>query len=155
MANLVLLTERPDGGIDDTKATADHSFANVEEETAFLEKERNRTSHLQGRPFSIVPTSSVPQTRGLRDAWKLVAGEVSIDMPSARSTRMKQLRRIRDKKLKDSDVEVAREIEHGSVRQDLKVKRQALRDMPPKVEPVLEAITDSSELEIYLPEELS
>lgn len=72
-----------------------------------------------------------PESREFRNAWVDVTPEsrIDIDCEKARDLKLEYLRRIRAKKLEETDVLVTRAVEMGENLTELRAQRQALRDI--------------------------
>jgi len=95
----------------------------------------------------------LPATRRWRNQWGLVGGGVGVRMAEARIQRMAELRAERDRRLEASDAAILRAQEQNDVpaTNDLKTKRQALRDLPVTMQTAVNAITDPDALAGYEP----
>lgn len=82
-----------------------------------------------------------PSSRLFRDAWRLDAGAVVVDLPAARDIHLARLRLARDAALEASDGPFLRALEAGDAEalEGLRTRRQALRDLPESVAAELQA----------------
>ena len=78
------------------------------------------------------PIVDLAPIRVFRNAWKVEAGVVDVDMPKARGIQMDKIREVRNKELAKKDIEFMRAIEDGDtdVQATIKAKKQELRDIP-------------------------
>lgn len=113
-----------------------------------------KLAHLQtlskdGDIVDLISPEQLPD-RYFREAWN---HDLGIDLPKARNVHLDRLRKERDEKLQASDAKILVAKEQGDVQKEdtLKVKRQALRDMPTVAAPALEALTDPAQIKIYRP----
>lgn len=93
-----------------------------------------------------VRADSLPVRDGrllFRTAWKIVAGRVEVDLPTAREIVTARVRIERDRRLGDSDREKARLDDVGTPqqRQAMAAYRQALRDLPASLPAALADLT--------------
>lgn len=108
----------------------------------------------KGLPYRIVDRDKIPKDRTFRNAWTddLPTDTVDIDLNKARVIHLESLRRLRNEKLKESDVAFMKALESGDiVEQDrLKLVRQALRDLPKTLD--LTVATTAEELKVLIPD---
>lgn len=97
---------------------------------------------------------SLPQSRRFRNAWRHDGEKPVVNLPLARAQVLSEIRAERNAKLDASDKELARLTDVGSAKEleDIKAKRQALRDLPAVVAAELSALTTVAELEQYRPQ---
>lgn len=109
--------------------------------------ERAFADHPAGEA-ELVELAEVPASRAFRDCWRAEASKAAVDMPLARTARLDQVRRVRDKELARLDVEQLRG-------RDVDATKQALRDLPATVlaRDDMGALT-ADELADWLPDEL-
>jgi len=81
--------------------------------------------------------------RSFREAW---GHDLKVDMPRARVKHMERIRRMRDKKLKELDIETLK----GN---DVQEEKQVLRDIPATFD--LDSASTPDELKALLPKELA
>lgn len=97
---------------------------------------------------SVIPigVSDIPEDRYFRDAW--VSGEkpIDIDMAKAQSVHMEHIRKARNQKLQELDVETLKGI-------DVQAEKQVLRDIPQTFD--LTVATTPEELKNLWPEILT
>tara|TARA_Y100000296_G_scaffold55150_1_gene63293 strand:- start:185 stop:640 length:456 start_codon:yes stop_codon:yes gene_type:complete len=79
-------------------------------------------------------------------------------LPVAREARLRAIRGLRDHKLSQLDLEYQRADEgshpQGKTKAQVGTEKQALRDLPPIAETDLDDITNTDDIEAYLPTEL-
>lgn len=99
-------------------------------------------------PYRIVDTSNIPSDRYFRNAWTddNITETVDVDMKKACDIHMDVIRRGRDKKMKELDIETLK----GN---DVQPEKQALRDIPQTFD--LSKATTPEELKELWPEELA
>lgn len=140
---MVRVFYRPDGGV------AVMTFTHDDEKL----KDRDTQRYLDENPGSIwedVDREQLPQSRKFRNCWtKHVSGSgVDVHLGKAREQVMAEVRAKRDKDLVATDGPFLRAAEKGSVPADLAAQRQALRDLPAKVEKEIASL-DVDALERY------
>jgi len=117
--------------------------------------QRDTAAWLAGEPGGSVVGDDLPlpATRRWRNQWTHSGGVVGVDMAKARVQRMVELRAERDSRLAASDASILRAQEQNDVPavNDLKTKRQALRDLPVTMQAAVDAITDPDALAAYAP----
>lgn len=105
----------------------------------------------------IVEDHEVPSDRTFRNAWVKGQGpnKVDVDMPKAREIHMTKIRKARDKKLADMDVQYMRADEAGNASEKAAIaqQKQALRDIPTTFD--LSVATTPDELKALWPAELA
>lgn len=84
-----------------------------------------------------------------REAWDWTTPkpEIDIDMPKARDIALRHLRRKRDAELSRLDVEEMKAADNAEILARVRSKKQALRDMPVTVQPLLDAAASIADLE--------
>ena len=67
-----------------------------------------------------------------RNVWHMVDGAIEVDMPNARGEHMNTIRKARNKKLAELDVDYMRAVESGDTdaQDTIKTNKQTLRDIP-------------------------
>lgn len=98
----------------------------------------------------IVDEADIPQDRYFRDAWEQDADTVGVNRPKAEEIKMNLIRKIRNKKLEELDLEVIKNIRDETKLDEIEVKKQALRDLPDNVD--LTAPTTLEELKNLEPD---
>lgn len=96
-------------------------------------------------------THTPDNNRAYRAAWKLTGSAVDVDMVKARVIHMNYIRAARDKKLEETDKQLAA-LDGGPVPGPLKTQRQKLRDLPQTVD--LSTATTVAALKAIWPVEL-
>jgi len=98
--------------------------------------------------------SDIPNDRSYRNAWVDTGSAVNHDMPKARELHLGRLRLERTGKLAELDIESIRYFgRDGKKVDEIEARKQALRDMPVTLAPVLEACKTIDELKLVsLPE---
>lgn len=99
----------------------------------------------EGVEYKIIDADKIPEDRYFRDAWKLNEKSVSVDLQKARKVKMANIRALRDKKLKELDIETMK----GN---DVQPQKQVLRDLPDTLD--LTQITSVEALKEFVPDEL-
>lgn len=86
-----------------------------------------------------------------RAAWHQNGASTPVfDMVRARPIKTEQIRKERDRRLEETDIEVLQR-DGGPIPAPLVARRQALRDMPATVQTDLDAVTTPEALEAYEP----
>ncbi len=111
--------------------------------------ERDTKNHLEANPGSELVGEDLPlPSRRFRNAWTHDGEKVTPHLGKAREQVLAEVRAKRDKDLQASDGPFLRAAEKGPVPKDLLDKRQALRDLPAKVEKEIAGL-GAEELERY------
>ena len=92
----------------------------------------------------IFETTSFPNDKYFRDAWTIKNKQIDVDMPKARIIHMDRIRKDRDKKLKELDIDTLRG-------KDVQSHKQYLRDIPQTLD--LTQANTPEELKSTLPKE--
>lgn len=128
---------------------ADPSIDYAETEAEFLE--RVRLSHRVRKgggaaSHEIIEAVIIPKDLTFRDAWKMRAGAIEIDLPRAKEIQRDHLRRERAPLLAALDVDWSRAMAKGDAKaaQEIETKRQALRDVT--IDPAIDAATSPDDL---------
>jgi hypothetical protein len=102
----------------------------------------------QGLEWRITSANNIPSDRTFRAAWtdNLPTPTVDVDMPKARDIKMVEIRKLRNEKLEELDIETLK----GN---NVQAEKQVLRDLPDNID--LEQFTTPDELKEYIPPELS
>jgi hypothetical protein len=87
-----------------------------------------------GKTFSIVNGADVPGDRAFRNAWKLAAGAIEVDLPRARAVTRARLREERKAILAALDPLSVRNIEAAADNAAVVAEKQRLRDLPALVD---------------------
>ena len=99
---------------------------------------------------------TIPSDRKYREAWAFpTSGKaIIVDMPKARDIQRDHIRRDRKKQFPDLDAQwmIASELNDESKKEEIKLKKQKLRDAP--ADPRIEATTTPEELTKLTLEEL-
>jgi len=104
----------------------------------------------QGFTTVDIEETDMPTTRRFRNAWGRVGAKLEVDMPKARTQRLAEIRKDRDKLLDESDKDILRDQEQGGAKQAaLRAYRQALRDLPTTLN--LDAILTPEALNTFRP----
>jgi hypothetical protein len=144
-----LVIKRADGGVAicDNPNDPDRVFNN------FVEQAKLAYPQWLPATFELIEVD-LPTDRAFRDAWTFNGGAVEVDMPKARDIHMKRIRGRRNKKLKDSDIEmmIATEKNDAPAVAALKLMRQRLRDLPQNTD--LDSASTPDELKAIWPAEL-
>ncbi len=100
----------------------------------------------KGIAYKIVEASTIPEDRTFREAWELAEKTVKVNMDKARNIHMAAIKRARNKKLADLDIEQLK----GN---DVATQKQKLRDLPIVLD--LSIAETPDDLKIIWPEELN
>jgi len=131
----IVYTRPSDGGVSLVIPASKSDIEKVkgpmtEEEYEAFVKERS-IPHDAIKPRDI-DDSDIPDDRGTRDAWVDVTAEerIDVDCSKARDIRLAHLRKMRNIRLAESDVEMTRALEDDDKVKiaELKVERKLLRD---------------------------
>lgn len=89
-----------------------------------------------GTVYKIIDTVSIPQNRIFRNAWILGVNEVLIDHPKAETLHLNRLKILRDKQLKQLDMEYLKALEIKDAIEQTRVAnlKNQLRTMPETVD---------------------
>ncbi len=107
-----------------------------------------------GVATQVVEQSEVPSDRTFREAWEVGEG-VEVSMPKARAIHMQRIRAERNGRFKALDAEFAKQdalarygndTNAATKAAEAEAKRQALRDIPQRVQPGVDAATTPEEL---------
>lgn len=79
---------------------------------------------------TVVTDADIPSSRYFREAWKVVGGKVVIDMQKAKEIKLSHIRKERNAMLDETDKLFISKLEKGQDLNDIKSKRQKLRDIP-------------------------
>ncbi len=102
-------------------------------------------------PIDLPDTWTPPDgNRAYRAAWKMTGNAVDVDMVKARVIHMNYIRAARDKKLDETDKQLAA-LDGGAVPPALRAQRQRLRDLP-QVTDLSQATTVAALKAIWPPE---
>jgi len=95
-----------------------------------------------------IEPSEIPADRSYRNALRDSGeGPLEFDMPKARELHLGKLKRERVGKMAELDIEFIRHVTRdGKKAEAIEAQKQALRDMPQTLEPVLEACATVDEL---------
>jgi hypothetical protein len=104
----------------------------------------------EGVEHKVIEDDQLPQDRYFRDAWKLDAGAIAIDIEAAKEVQRNVWRKLRAPKLDALDMELMRAVEAGlstAKRNEIADKKQALRDitttpLPDDLEAIKNAIPE-------------
>ena len=105
------------------------------------------------RHVSAVHKSTLPQSRRFRNCWRVLSENVHIDVALVRVQILDEIRTERNSRLQASDGDLLRVNEDG-MPQDIiawRDYRKQLRDLPPRVESDLAALTTPEAIEQYQP----
>jgi len=86
----------------------------------------------EGAIFKDIDISAIPDDRTFREAWELNGDVISVNMPKARVIHMDRIRMLRNKKLKDLDVDyiMAMEASDQAKMDEIASLKSILRDIP-------------------------
>lgn len=84
-----------------------------------------------GTKYIITSKSDLPESRLYRDAWILKSNKIEIDLEKAKEIQKNYIRQVRDKLLKNKDIEYMRALESNNDSKILEITNQknALRDI--------------------------
>ena len=99
----------------------------------------------KGLPWRIIDKSELPMTREFREAWRDINNSIQIDMIKARELHMDRIRKARNIRLKELDIEQLK----GN---DVQLQKQVLRDIPQVFD--LSSEDTAEKLKLRWPEEL-
>lgn len=118
-------------------------------------REMMKSHHSNIELWTIVDKSAIPEDRYFRDAWKLDADSVAIDMPKARAIHMDNIRAARREPLENLDLAYQRadEEDNSAMKQKIVANKKLLRDLPTTVD--LNSISSPKELKKIWPEILT
>lgn len=96
----------------------------------------------------LLSPSDIPSHRKFRNAWirPLSKQGIEVDVSKAKEIHLDRIRRMRDKKLKDLDVEMLKNITNSKKLKEIDAEKQLLRDIPQTI--------DLSNLDLNSPESL-
>lgn len=88
-----------------------------------------------------------------RNAWKINAGKIEIDIQKARAIKTDLVREERNQRLGmlDNEMKIADDANNPSEQARVRAKRQNLRDLPATIQTDLDAITDPDALAAWRP----
>ena len=148
MSKLVSII-RSDGGV---------SIMEMTDDKASIPEAVTKWSAVSGRSavkFREITRGDLPEFGSFRNALAdSGAGKLHIDMVGARAIKMYQIREARNAELAKTDTPMVLTMEKGddAGKAELATRRQALRDLPAKIN--LNAIKTLGDLEAYEPDEL-
>ena len=157
----LIIWERTDGGISWT-AVAPKAQKPKESDQQFLARvaakvKKSNPDLTKATRLDDCLSADLPLNH-FRNSWRRKGTEnkIQVDMPLARTQRMAEIRAERNKRIDESDKELNRVNEIGTQTEidNLKTKRQILRDIPNNIETegTLTAITISEELAAFEPD---
>lgn len=84
-----------------------------------------------GAPYAVMQHDDLPEDRYFRDAWKLEAGQLAIDIEGAKEIQRNVWRKLRAPKLEALDLAFMRALEAGDTvaQADITAQKTALRDV--------------------------
>lgn len=111
-----------------------------------------RQSIPKGVNYIVAESTILPDDRYFRDAWDLVAKDVTVNMQKAQDIHMTAIRKWRDTELKKLDVPAIRaiEAEDKTTLAEISAKKQELRDIPQTIN--LKVAKTPAELKNILPD---
>lgn len=144
--------DRPDGGVS-VIHPAPKAIRPEETEADFLQRVAD-TCVPEGAQYRFVEQADIPQDRRFRGAWEAKGTSVSVGMPMARQIHMDRIRKARDKKLAEKDLEYMRadELADPQTKQRIASEKQALRDLPNSFD--LDVASTPDELDALWPSDL-
>jgi hypothetical protein len=143
------IKSRPDGGVDITIPAPQYVQQLMREQQITEDQAVALIIERDAPGAEIVEASDIPSDRRYRNCWCKSGKAIAVDMPKARQQFMAELREQRNKDLSDSDVLMTRATEQGKTTeaQALKQARQALRDLPATMEPLVDACQSVADLD--------
>lgn len=109
-----------------------------------------------GLEYNDIEKVQLPSSRRFRNAWVKDISGIKIDLPKSKEQVFVEVRRVRDKKLVETDGLMSRATDIGTIEEinTIKMQRQELRDLPQNLQLKLDGISTIEELEIQYPKEL-
>jgi len=153
MTRRVIYT-RPDGGVSvviPTQETLDRFPVEADLDAHLLD----RSIPADASAVQFIDHTDLPTDRTFRNAWRRDLGAVVVDMPLARDIQMAHIRAARDDALAASDTDMIRAQEDGDPANVLKVRRQALRDMPANIQTQIDNAPNPTALKSTWPANLA
>ena len=100
-----------------------------------------------------IERAALPTRGSFRNAWRVKEGKVSVDMTEARTIKIDQIRKDRDRRLTALDVPYMRADESGNTAEKQKIiaLKQTLRDLPVTIQYSIGSIETSEELDRWQP----
>ena len=144
----ISVIERADGGISFAPVVRQQRPDETDAEFAHACSHRLLAAFPGSTWLGFSDSSDLPPSRAFRNAWARNGSGVAVDMGKARAIKMDRIRAERDRRLAETDKDVAR-LDGAAIPQPLKAKRQALRDIPQTAN--LDAIADPAALEAFEP----
>lgn len=150
----------PDGAVMIVHPAPQNRRAGEDDET-FAARTLARTleAHPEWKAYPVVTVDRaavepILTNRRFRNAWRYAGGRLDVDMPTARTLWMDEVRTARKPKLEKSDVDLMRAQEGGTAAQIDKVKvyRQQLRDITATERGRVDACSTPAALESLVPQ---
>jgi len=134
--------------------TQDNGVVAVVVPTKDIEKTIERAVLPYTDSYEIIDKSEIPTDRTFRNAWKKDGKKIKTDMPRARNIHLNNIRKKRDKRLKEKDIEWQIAMEKGLTdkAQAIATEKQTLRDIPQTFD--LDQYTEPDALKDACPDEL-
>ncbi len=82
-----------------------------------------------GASYAAIPLEDLPEDRYFRDAWRLVDGQLVVDIEVAKDVQRNEWRRLRKPKLEALDLDFMRALEAGESLVEIAAAKTALRDV--------------------------
>jgi hypothetical protein len=124
-----------------------------ESENDYLERVAARCNPGDGAiRVADIPTNEIPSDREFRDAW-IWNGQIEHDLVKAGQIHLDRIRVKRDAALERLDVEFIKALELGDEAKitEIKVMKQALRDLPQEILPDIQACKSIDEIKAIQP----
>ncbi len=108
-----------------------------------------------GLKYLDINIDNVPLDRTFRNAWSLISKKITVDMPKAKTIHMDNIRKVRNTKLKEKDLDFLLAVEKKDIKnQDqIAIEKQILRDIPQNFD--LSIAKTPDELKKLWPDELN
>lgn len=115
--------KRPDGKV---------SILVIAEKSPLSEEEALAKAIPEGCPYRKIEPKDLPDSRVFRDAWTddLDSDTVDVDEDKAKEIHMGRIRKMRDKKLAEEDLEMLKNMGDSAKLKEIEKKKQKLRDIP-------------------------
>lgn len=82
----------------------------------------------------IINISEVPKDRKYRSAWNFNGQKIEINLDKAKEIKLKEIRKLRDEKLKELDIDFIKALEDNKDTKNITIEKKRLRDLPQSIE---------------------